>query len=146
MYTVEEIIFMQTQAEEMQLQYPKEFVLMAPEKLQDIANGYGPDRWPETVRKTLTWFFRHYPVPAAIHDLRYELSDGIEPTRRAADAEFAANLLTVWKKRYGGWRFINPLALYERWKLSTAALLTHEFGRLAWQEAYKRNQERGVFL
>lgn len=138
MYTLDEIRFMQTQAKNLQLKYPEVFLTMPPEELNDLINGYGPERWPETIRQIISWFFRHYPTPAAIHDVRYSTADGMEPTRKAADAEFAANLHLVWKNRYGWLRFINPLAIYDAVKLRAASTLTSQFGRHAWQESYQR--------
>ena len=139
MYTITEIKLMQEQAVELSLKYPEEFITMTADDLSNIVNGYGPDRWHEDVRKKVTWFFRHSPVPAAIHDLRYEFSDGLECTRKAADAEFAANLLIVWQKRYGVLRYINPVALYDRLKLDAAIQLTKHFGRPGWVAAWKKH-------
>ncbi len=144
MYTIAEIKLMQAQAAAWQLKYPAEFIDMTPEDLSGILNGYGPDRWSDEVRKKVSWFFRHYPVPAAIHDLRYEFSDGLECTRKAADSEFAANLLIVWQKRYGFFRYINPVALYERLKLDAAIQLTRHFGRPGWVDAWKKHRTAEV--
>lgn len=142
MYKPEEILFMQREAERLSLKYPAQFMLLSSEALAQIANGYGPDRWHEKSRKVLSWVFRKYPTPAAIHDVRYEFSDGSELTRKAADAEFAANLRLVWQARYGITRWINPAAWYGYWKITTAAVLTCKFGKSAWYNAYIRRKGR----
>ena len=142
MYSLTEIKAMQRSAVELELLCPDYFLQMPPDQLQKIANGYGPERWPESCRKAIGWFFRHYTVPAAVHDVRYEFSDGMEPTRRAADAEFRANLQLVWQQRYGWLRWVNPVAIYDLIKLQTASQLTSEFGRRAWLEAYRKNKNR----
>ena len=144
MYSNEEIKEFQHSAVELGLKYPACFTTMSPEELADIANGYGPDRWSEELRKIFTWIFRKYPLPAAIHDVRYEFSDGRELTRKAADAEFAANLRLNWQQYYGFWRFVNPAAWYALWKITLAAELTARFGRNAWRNAYRRKQSRRI--
>ncbi len=138
MYTSEQAAALQAQARWLHLRYPRKFQQMPPAQLAGIANGYGPDRWPEKVRGVITWIFRHYPAPAAIHDVRYEFSDGRADTRRAADAEFISNLEINWADRYGAWRLVNPAALYARLKLRAAGLLTAEFGGAAWRAAWRR--------
>ena len=142
MYSNEEIKAFQRSAAELELKYPACFAQMPAGKLAEIANGYGPERWSAELRSVLSWIFRKYPVPAAIHDLRYEFSDGRELTRKAADAEFSANLRLVWLHNYGAWRFVNPFAWYDYWKINTAAVLTRQFGRSAWRNAYRRNQRK----
>ena len=140
MYRPEEILLMQREAEELSLKYPAQFMLLSCEELAQIVNGYGPDHWHENLRKAVSWIFRKYPTPAAIHDVRYEFSDGSELTRKAADAEFAANLLLVWQARYGITRWINPAAWYGYWKINTAAALTCKFGKSAWRDACCRRK------
>ena len=142
MYSNEEIKEFQRIAAELKLKYPACFTEMSAGELVNIINGYGPDSWSEELRKVLTWIFRKYPLPQAIHDLRYEFSDGRELTRKAADAEFAANLRLVWLHNYGVWRFFNPAAWFDYWKINTAAVLTVQFGRNAWRNAYRRNQRK----
>ena len=126
------------EAAALQLKYPAEFADMPCSTLAGIANGYGPERWPENLRKLVTWIFRHYPAPAAIHDVPYEFSDGSELTRKAADAEFAANLKIVWKYYYGRFRWVNIIALYGFFKIFSAAAMTRRFGRSAWLDSFRK--------
>lgn len=141
MYSEEEIAQFQQQAVELGLKYPTCFTEMSADELAAVINGYGPENWNEELRRVLTWIFRKYPVPAAIHDVRYEFSDGRELTRKAADAEFSANLLLVWMHTYGRWRWVNLLAWFDYWKITCAAKLTLQFGRNAWREAFCRKKE-----
>ena len=141
MYTTIEAAEFQREAVKLKLKYPAIFLEMSAGELAAIANGYGPENWGSDLREILTWVFRKYPVPAAIHDVRYEFSDGRELTRKAADAEFSANLQLVWQHNYGKLRFINPIAWYAYWKISTAAALTARFGRSAWRSSYRKNQK-----
>ena len=142
MYSKEEALSFQRMAVECKLKYPAEFINMEPSELVNIANGYGPQRWPESFRKAVNWFFRHYPAAAAIHDLRYELSDGREPTRRAADAEFSANMLILWHCRYRWQIYCNPVAWFDRWKLRSAGQLTARFGKAAWRAGWMKNRSK----
>ena len=140
MYRPEEILLMQREAEELSLKYPAQFMLLSCEELAQIVNGYGPDHWHEKLRKAVSWIFRKYPTPAAIHDVRYELSDGREPTRRAADAEFSANMLILWHCRYRWQIYCNPVAWFDRWKLRAAGRLTARFGKAAWRAGWMKNR------
>ena len=141
MYSNEKIKEFQRIAVELNLKRPACFAQMPAGELAEIANGYGPERWSAELRSVLSWIFRKYPVPAAIHDLRYEFSDGRELTRKAADAEFSANLQLTWLHNFGKLRFINPAAWYAYWKITTAAALTARFGRSAWRSSYRKNQK-----
>lgn len=138
MYSAAAVALMQQQIKNSALKYPQEFIAMDAAELSGIVNGYGPDRWPEDLRRAVSWIFRHYPLPAAIHDFRYEFSNGMEAARKAADSEFSANLLTIWQEYYGRWRLLNPLAWFDRCKINAAVVLTRRFGRSAWLEAYHR--------
>ena len=141
MYTTIETAAFQREAVKLKLKFPAIFTEMSAEELAAIANGYGSEIWDSNLRDILTWIFRKYPVPAAIHDVRYEFSDGRELTRKAADAEFSANLQLTWLHNYGKLRFINPAAWYAYWKITTAAALTARFGRSAWRSSYRKNQK-----
>ena len=141
MYTTIETAAFQREAVKLKLKFPAIFTEMSAEELAAIANGYGSENWDSNLRDILTWIFRKYPVPAAIHDVRYEFSDGRELTRKAADAEFSANLQLTWLHNYGKLRFINPAAWYAYWKITTAAALTARFGRSAWRSSYRKNQK-----
>ena len=136
MYTPNEIGVIQQQAIRLHLKYPEYFKNMPQEELSRIANGYGAERWPYGLRKIITWVFRYYPAPAAIHDVRYEFSDGSELSRKAADAEFSANLRIVWQHRYGKLRWFNVIAIYAFFKITAAVNLTVRFGRSAWMESF----------
>lgn len=142
MYSCKTAAQMQQQAADLKLKYPAIFVEMSSRKLAAVANGYGSERWPEELRNVVTWIFRHYPLAAAIHDVRYEFSDGSELTRRAADAEFAANLYILWRLRYGSCRWLNIFAVYGRIKIAFAVHLTRAFGRSAWLDAWKKQMKK----
>ena len=143
MYSDHEISSMQKLAQTLPLKYPAGFINAAPDALRSILNGYGPDYWPEDLRKIVNWIFRHYPTAAAIHDWRYEFSDGRESARVAADAEFAANLILLWQNRYGWTRYFRPMAWFDYCKLRTAAILVRRFGCRAWQNSYRQKKFSG---
>ena len=135
MYTVEHIVAIREQARRLGLSAPEIFWTMPAETLAGIANGYGPDRWPEFLRQLVSWIFRDYPAPAAIHDVRYEFSDGGESGRRTADDEFSANLKLAWRRRYPGCERLRPVALWDWGKLRLCVMLVRRHGAEAWRNA-----------
>ena len=116
-------------------------MLLPPEVLQNIFNGFGPEEWPEIIRCTLSWIFRAYPAAAAIHDLRYEFSDGTSPSRRRADREFIRNLLLLWLLQIRAGKLPGMRAVYELIKIILAGILTWFGGSRAWQQSYCRKME-----
>ncbi|MBE6369185.1 MAG: hypothetical protein E7056_03380 [Lentisphaerae bacterium] len=140
MYDFDEIAAMQQQAVELELQYPIDFLQKDPAELQPVLNGYGSANCPEMLRQLLSRAFGCYPTAAAIHDLRYEQSDGTEDSRRRADREFAYNLRTLWLHRYGTRIQGNWLAIYALIKLILAYAAVSWFGRNAWLRSYSKNQ------
>ncbi len=113
-------------------------------ELTRICNGYGPDRWPDSIRKVLTWVFRNFPEVAAEHDVRYEFSNGSKLEWREADAAFAYNLKIKREKLY-------PLNRPWLWghravatiKCQAAVSALNSGGFKAWQEAYERRKAKG---
>lgn len=138
---VEYVIAVREQARRLGLGAPEIFWTLPPEALAGIANGYGSDRWPEIIRKLTSRIFRYYPAPAAIHDVRYEFSDGGEFGRRLADDEFAANLGIVWRCRYGRRAWCNPVAWWAWGKLRLCVGLVRRCGRAAWLRAAEVHHE-----
>ena len=146
MYTLQQISSMQQQAQRLGLKYPACFSGTHPEKLGKIINGYGSGALPKWVRKLLDRIFKHYLTAAAIHDVRYSLSDGCESARVGADAEFAANLKMIWLARFKGTHFCNPLGWFEWWLLKIAIHAVRYGGRKIWQRIYWQNKHKGSNL
>lgn len=111
--------------------------------LSKIYNGYGPDRWPECLRKITTWFYRHFEASASIHDVRYEFSDGTIDGWILADDEFVHNthiqlaeLYPLYNPLYWPFRALACLKIKEaQWCLELA-------GYTAYNEAHKRHMAK----
>lgn len=111
--------------------------------LAKIYNGYGPDRWPECLRKVTTWFYRHFESAASIHDVRYEFSDGTIDGWIRADDEFVQNakiqlnaLYPIWNPLWWPFRAIAYAKIKEaQWALELA-------GYTAYNEAHKRREAK----
>lgn len=132
-YTTAEIEAARRIALEAHLSFPPEFLAFSAEKLTGICNGFGAENQPAKVRKILTWIYRNYAVAGMIHDLAYSLGVG---SRAAADDEFHENMLILWRSRYGGWRRLNPVAWYAKFKIDAAFAAVREFGESAWTPGY----------
>jgi len=87
----------------------------------------------------MSFLYRNYPVSVAIHDVRYEYSDGFSENRHVADLEFGDNLIKEWVFRYGALRWINPFALIGFLKIRMAFYAVSKFGESAWLEACKNH-------
>ncbi len=141
MYSIEEIKRIRSFIIAVRLSVPAGFWTVTDSTLQQICNGYGPDRWPESLRKSMTWVFRHYQASAIIHDVCYEYSDGTDLGRNLADNQFWGNLQNQWRLRYGNIRWVNPVALYGLLKIRIAYNAVRTIGKPAYLAAYKKRKE-----
>lgn len=137
-YKASDILTMRNQARAAHCTANDLFWFANPLDLVEVCNGFGSEDAAKWERDALTLVFRKYAVVAAIHDCRYEESDGSEAKRRIADREFRDNAIKVWKLNYGFWRFFRPAAYADLAKLRLAYVTLREFGGGAWREAYQR--------
>ncbi len=140
-YSILAIQQLKLTAQKQNLSYCERFYNVSNEQLQQILNGYGPDGWSQEARAVLTWIYRNYESSAAIHDVRYEYSDGTQLHRQHADDEFEQNLKKQWRHRYGRSRWFNPVALYSYSKITTAYKTVQLFGGSSWNAAYERRKK-----
>ena len=84
-------------------------------KLNELWNGYGPDKWPNCIRSIMTFIYRNYEESALIHDFDYTFSDKSIQGWILADNRFAYNFKKQIDNRYP---FKNPLL----WPLRVIAL------------------------
>ena len=85
-------------------------LLKMPEALW-VCNGIGPEWFPAWLRHLINLICPSLVLVAHIHDLRYHIG-GTEDDRRAADAEFMANVLIVAEARY---KYFPPLKWLTEW-------------------------------
>ena len=110
MYTNEEINYLRLAARYYRLSAPVEWERKAEEWLVRVCNGCGPERWPEAKRQALTKALRRYESCFAIHDVDYE----IKTKRSEADRRLRANMIKVWRKDFGLWRWLSRAGRAER--------------------------------
>lgn len=109
--------------------------------LNRLYNGFGPDRWPETLRSAMTWIYRNYEESALPHDFDFTFSDGTIAGWLAADARLIANMLKQRDALY-------PLAKFWLWparavsaaKIKAAKIALELAGYQAYYEAFLRRQ------
>ena len=75
-------------------------------------NGCGPARWSDTKRKALTDALKRYEVCYAVHDDDYSAPHIV--SRKQADKRLKRNMLKVWKKDFGFWRWFSRAGRIER--------------------------------
>lgn len=92
------------------LDYPGNITDLTDEQLKAQYNGVGSEQWPENKRKALSDAFKPYEVCIIIHDLCQ--AQGVPPI--LADAMLWGNLLKVWAKNYGMFRWFKKEAWVER--------------------------------
>lgn len=137
-YTENEINELKAAALYYKLDAPQAFWWGEAEKLMDYCNGIGPEAWEEGKRRALTWALKRYEVCAAIHDVAYEVQTG---SRALADEQMKKNMIKVWAKDFGIFRWLKPSARIERRIVIPAVygILLHQ-GQSAW-DAVKEDKE-----
>ena len=112
------------------------------EKLNRIWNGYGPDKWPECVRKIMTWFYRNFESTALIHDWDYEFADGTIDGWKTADDRFYDNARRQCNALYPAcYPWMWPFRVIAYAKIRAAKLALDLGGYTAYNCAYKRRFE-----
>lgn len=130
MFSVEDIAKFREIIALYELNYPEVMDHMSDYEIATIANGIGPDSWPQGLRKITTQLFGPYAVIHIPHDIRYEQHIG---TREEADREFYDNALKIWRFRWGIWRWVKLSAWRERLKLYAVYRLLVRFAKKAWE-------------
>ena len=95
---------------------------------------------PDKLRKALTKAYACAQATAAIHDWRYEHSDGLSESRKKADAEFLKNGMAEVKYRHangGLWGWLHRL--WDERKIVAAYRLLEIGGEGAWCIAFRNN-------
>ena len=110
-YTSKQINELRTASQFYKLSAPAEFWNKTAMELKKVCNGAGTDKWSENKRKALTAALKPYESAIAIHDVDYEYQ---EVSKKEADKRLKKNMLKVWRKNYGFWRWFNRGARIER--------------------------------
>ena len=111
-YSVEDIYRLRITAQHYGLDASERFFTANPELLRLSLNGCGPAYWNNDKRKSLTDALKRYEATFAVHDDDYSPPHLI--TRKQADKRLKRNMLKVWKKDFGFWRWFSRAGRIER--------------------------------
>lgn len=134
-YTAREINNLRTAAQYYTLDAPAEFWQKVADELKYVCNGAGPDRWSEVKRRALTGALKQYEAAFAIHDVEYEYRIG---SQRKSDKRLRKNMLKIWRKNFGFWRWFSIGAWIERFKVIPFVFIAVTVGGgQAWEDVDK---------
>lgn len=140
MYTNEEMLELISVAKAAKLSFPGEFAAAPLDELCKVCNGVGSASMPEKLRKALTKAYKCAQATAAIHDWRYEHSDGLPESQKKADAEFLQNGLKEVRYRHEGGGLRGWFCrLWDERKIVAAYRLLEAGGESAWCVAFRNN-------
>ncbi len=123
MYSIYEIKELRSDAEHYGLEAVPGFWTASVNFLQRVCNGAEPERWSELKRKALTHTLARYEAAFAIHDYGYE----VQANRNEEDSRLYNNMLKIWAKDFGFWRWLRPKARLERRVVIPAVYATVAF-------------------
>lgn len=142
-YTENEVGAMRALAAELNLMAPDIFWTMKIADLAVIANGCGPDSWPEWMREQ-AGKFADFPLATLIHDVEFHFSNGNKKDWAFATWAYGENAKTETNYRYPfkwSWaRFMKRMELGSHREIAVKAL---ELGSWeGWVECSKRGAPR----
>lgn len=131
-YTSVEINQLRTSCQHYKLEAPIEFWTKTADELKYVCNGAGPDRWSEIKRRALTKALKIYEPSFAIHDVEYEYKIG---TQKISDKRLKKNMVKIWRKNFGFWRWFSRAGRIERLVIIPAVYAAVAIGGgQAWEE------------
>lgn len=82
------------------LEFPVQWDTLPDSDIETICNGFGPDKWPESLRAVASWWYRNLQPVERGHDIDYNFSDGTRIGWKRADSRFARNAGKLLSYRY----------------------------------------------
>lgn len=140
MYNKTQMLDILSVAKAAKLSFPDDFAAASLDNLCKVCNGVGSASMPEKLRKALTRAYACAQATAAIHDWRYEQSDGLPESQKKADVEFLNNGMAEVKYRHangGLWGWLHRL--WDERKIVAAYRLLEVGGEAAWCIAFRNN-------
>jgi hypothetical protein len=122
------------------LSFPDDFANASLDELCEVCNGVGGASLPEKLCNVLTKAYDCAQATAAIHDWRYEHSDGLPESQKKADAEFLKNGMAEIKYRHangGLWSLLHRL--WDERKIVVAYRFLEADGEAAWCISFRNN-------
>lgn len=134
-YRAIEINQLRTAAQHYKLDAPMVFWTKTADELKYVCNGAGPDRWGEIKRQALTKALKLYESAFAIHDVEYEYRIG---TQALSDKRLKKNMIKIWRKNFGIWRWLSRAGRIERLVVIPAIYAAVAIGGgQAWEDSEK---------
>lgn len=132
-YSALEINRLRSAAQFYGLDAPVVFWTLVADELKYICNGAGPDRWSDGKRTALTAALKIYEPAFAIHDVEYEYRIG---SQRKSDERLKKNMVKIWRKNFGLWRWFSRAGRIERLVVIPAVYAAVAIGGgQAWEDA-----------
>lgn len=104
--------------------------------LRPVCNGCGPECMSRSGRGHLTGLLSRYAPAYAIHDVDYEEH---KITRREADKRMLKNMIKIWRKDFGFWRWFSFAGIFNRVVVIPSSYsAVHQFGEAAWRLTKRR--------
>ena len=105
-------------------------------KLKSVCNGCGPDCMSKSERSHLTHLLHRYAPAYAIHDVDYEEHS---ITRKESDKRMCKNMLKIWRKDFGFWRWLSFAGIFNRVVVIPSSYsAVRQFGQQAWKTTKRR--------
>ena len=105
-------------------------------KLTHVCNGCGPDCMSRSGRAHLTALLKRYAPVYAIHDVDYEEQ---KITRKDADRRMRKNMIKIWRKDFGFWRWFSFAGIFNRVIIIPSSYsAVRQFGEHAWRLTKRR--------
>lgn len=121
------------------LSRPAVFDTLTASEFASIYNGYGPDSWPDGLRKAITWIYDNWTTLAGVHDVDFHFSDGTLTGWLEATARWEINASLALEARYPlrkPWLYPARLIAWAKLRASYRALQLGSWG--AWVDAAAR--------
>ena len=132
-YSAKKINELRGAAQFYKLDAPAEFWTKTADELKYACNGAGPERWSDLKREALTHALIAYEPAFAIHDVEYEWHIG---DQRTADKRLKHNMVKIWRKNYGIFRWFTRYGRIERLVVIPAIYAAVAIaGSRAWEDA-----------
>ena len=117
MISLDEARKLARQAEDMQFDLPPNFDSLTLSQMAAVANGIGPEAFPEPLRKAID---ARHPVlkPVAfIHDIEWDGNDGTRESFLESNRRFLSNGVKAACATYSTWRPGRYLVMWDAYKL-----------------------------
>lgn len=136
MYNRSDIRNIKISAAHYDLSAPEEFWQTDDAILSGVCNGCGPECLTKDQRASLTEALGRYAAAYAIHDVEYEVHIS---SREIADKNMRSNMLRIWKKDFGFWRWLSIAGIFNRViVIPTAYQAVRKYGQSAWYATKRR--------